>query len=760
MSQLGKNKALKMPKKNQFVVSNIVTLLLCALLVYFLISLSLPDEADLTMNGMNITLPEGYVNSYSTSEVSSWNYKGKETGIAPLYFDARVQGNFAQFFGTAEEVVASCDWLTDMEIYVNPNGVRMARGYNFTDPEKPELRYYVEGDPIVFQITISENPKYYDVEVCEKKIREVADSIVPGKQLTVSRKEWLDKLANSTPEQLVEKLTARQKAYQMVQEAPYNATQLDMRQNCYGSLLSQRTAFSKAYWQEMTDNYQRNALASEAGIPYIYGNDDVHGVNYCLNAVIFPHNIGIGAADDADLTREMGKAVADEALMCHMPWNFAPCVAHSVDLRWGRTYDSYGADLERIARLGGAYIEGLTGGGAIACAKHFFGDGDVTYGTGEDFRRIDRGDASLSDEEIEAEMAVYRHLIESGAQTVMVSYSSLNGTKMHENTEYLQRLKKETNFDGFFVGDWDAVRSLPGTDYRDKVIRAVNAGIDMLMEVDYADEVAMIITEAMKTGEIPESRVNDAVTRILRIKQKAGLLTDPYFTGRQNVQEDVGSPAYREIAEQLVEKSLVLLKNEDELLPLRSGMTVWVTGPAADNAHAQCGGWTLDWNGAQASTIPGVTTITEGLKTICAEHGIRVVTDPTEGEKADLVILCVGEKPYAEWYGDTPDPSLYGPHGLSGNREAIETVRKLGKPTVTLIIAGRQVLLEDADLDGWNSAVMCYLPGSEGSGIARVLCGEKPFTGRLPSPWYRTVEEIRTDECRWPIGYGLTAGTD
>ena len=760
MAKTGTNKLLKASKEKKHLASTIVTLLLTALMVFFLIRLTAPGEADLTMNGMNITLPEGYVNTYYTSVESSWNYKGPDEGIAPLHFDARVHGDVAQLFGTAEEVIDSCDWLTDMEIYVNPNGVRMARGYNFTDPEKPELRYYVEGDPVVFQILISENPKYYDAEACEKKIREVADSITPGKQLLLSQEELLNKLAKSTPEQLADQLTVHQKAYQMVQEAPYNVTQLDMRQNCYGSILSQRSAYSRAYWVEMTDGYQRNALASEAGIPYIYGNDDVHGVNYCLNAVIFPHNIGIGAADDVELTREMGKAVADEALMCHMPWNFAPCVAHSVDLRWGRTYESYGADLDRIARLGGAYIEGLTAGGAIACAKHFFGDGDVTYGTGEDFRRIDRGDASLSDEETEAEMAVYRHLIESGAQTVMVSYSSLNGTKMHENTEYLQRLKEETNFDGFFVGDWDAVRSLPGMDYREKVIRTINAGVDMLMEVDYADEVAMIITEAVEKGEISEARINDAVTRILRVKQKAGLLTDPYFSGYRSAQEDVGSPAYREIAEQLVEKSLVLLKNEDALLPLRSGTTVWVTGPAADNAQAQCGGWTLDWNGAQADTIPGVTTIAEGLKTVCAEHGIRVVTDPAEGEQADLVILCVGEKPYAEWYGDTPDPSLYGPHGLTGNRETVEAVRELGKPTVTLIVAGRQVLLEDEDLDGWDSAVMCYLPGSEGSGIARVLCGEKPFTGRLPSPWYHNVEEIRTDNSRWPMGYGLTTGTN
>ena len=757
MSDSGIRKTVKSPKENKFIASTVVTLLLVALLVFMLIRLSAPGEADLIMNGMNIDLPDGYVSGYTNSTFSSWDYKGTDQKAAPLIFDARIKGSTAQVFGTAEEVVASCDWLQDAEVYVNPNGVRMARGYNLENPEEPELRYYVEGDPAVFLISVNENPDYYDKEACENMARLTVDSIVPGRKALLSQEDHLRELAQSTPEQLIAKMTPRQKAYQMVQEASYNATTLTMRQNCYGSLLSQKSAYSRSGWLSLTDGFQKEALASEAGIPYLFGNDDVHGVNYCLNAVIFPHNIGIGAADDPELTREMGKAVADEALLCHMPWNFAPCVARSVDLRWGRTYESYGADLERIARLGCAYIEGLTEGGAIACAKHFFGDGDVAYGTGESYRQIDRGDSALSEVEIEAEMDVYRRLIKSGALTVMVSHSSLNGTKMHENGKYLLQLKEETGFRGFFVGDWNSVQNISGNSYREKVIKAVNSGVDMLMEVDYADEVAGFIVGAMETGEISEDRVNDAVTRILYVKQQAGLLTDPYFTGRQTAQEDVGSPEYRAIAEKLVEKSLVLLKNEDALLPLRSGITVWVTGPAANNAQVQCGGWTVEWNGAPNSTVPGVTTIEEGLKQICAEHGIRVVTGPEEADEADLVILCVGEKPYAEWLGDTADPSLYGPHGLSENSEAIRAARDLGKPTVTLIIAGRQVLLEDGDLDGWNSAVMCYLPGSEGTGIARVLCGEVPFTGKLPSPWYCSVEEIHTENCRWPMGYGLTA---
>ena len=751
---MAKRKKLKAPKKNLYIGSMAATLALTALLVYMLIRITAPGGADLTMNGMNINMPDGYTCRYSNASFSEWAYQGTDKKVSPLFFDSRIMGPEAQVFGSAEEVLAACGWLKDLELYVNPNGVRMARGFSLEDPRQPERRYYVEGVPAVFLISMRENPDFYDAEACEKAILQAADSITPDGGTRTSPEERVRELSEATPEQLLRGMTLQQKAYQMVQAASYNVNSAAMRRNCYGSLLSQRTAYSREYWQEMTDRFQQEAIASAAGIPYLYGNDDVHGVNYCLNAVIFPHNIGIGAADDPELTRRMGRAVADEALLCHMPWNFAPCVARSVDPRWGRTYESYGSDLGRIARLGRAYTEGLTEGGAIACAKHFAGDGDVKYGTGERSMRIDRGDAALSDEEIEAEMDVYRELIGSGALTFMVSHSSLNGVKMHENGEYILRLKEETGFRGFAVGDWNAVQNLPGHDYRDKIIRAVNAGIDMLMEVDNADDAAAIIVQAAENGAIPMARVDDAVMRILYVKQQAGLLKDPYFTDRQTAQRDVGSAEYRALAEQLVEKSLVLLKNENGLLPLKRGATVYVTGPAADNDAAQCGGWTVDWNGAQHA-VPGVTTVAEGLKQVCAEHGIRVVTDPAEAGQADLVILCVGEKPYAEWLGDTPDPSLYGPHGLPGNKNAILEAAASDKPTVTLIVAGRHVLLEDGDLNGWDAAVMCYLPGSEGAGIARVLCGEAPFTGRLPSPWYSSMDEIGTDSCRWPAGYGL-----
>ena len=214
------------------------------------------------------------------------------------------------------------------------------------------------------------------------------------------------------------------------------------------------------------------------------------------------------------------------------------------------------------------------------------------------------------------------------------------------------------------------------------------------------------------------------------------------------------------MAEALVEKSLVLVKNENDTLPLKAGTKVYITGPAADNGQAQCGGWTLGWNGSLSKGIFGVTTLLKAFKRNAEEYGIEVVTDPEQAEDADVVLLCVGERAYAEWIGDTEDLALCGMCGLEGNREAIDEAKALGKPTVTCVIAGRHVLLDKADCEHWDSIVMCYLPGSEGKGISNVLCGRADFTGTLPEPWYESVGQIGTGEWLLDRGYGLSYGED
>ena len=561
-----------------------------------------------------------------------------------------------------------------------------------------------------------------------------------------------------TAEEIADRLTLEQKASQMLQPACYNTDAYDMKQNCYGSILSQGEHLNAAEWRDYTAWFQQGALASEAGVPYIYGQDDVHGVNYCVDAVYFPHNIGMGAANDEELMYRVGRITADEAKLCHMLLNFAPCVAQSADLRWGRTYESYGADLEIITKLSTAYTRGLVDAGVVACPKHFFGDGNVTFGTGESSdqpRLIDQGDARLDDKQIEQLLAVYQAQIDAGAQAIMISFSSLNGVKMHENKPYIERLKNQMGFEGFIISDWNGVQQTSPNGYYNQMVTAVNAGIDLFMEVDSFEQARDMIVRAVRQGDIPEERVNDAVRRIIRVKLDAGIIDDPLCEKLETEQQETGTEAYRAVAEEAVEKSLVLLTNEGNVLPLKAGTAVYITGPAADHDQAQCGGWTIGWNESPEKVIPGVTSILEGFRKKADEYGIRVITKESEADQADVVLLVVGEQAYAEWNGDTDNPDLCGPLGLSGNREAIDKAATLGKPVIACIVAGRQVFVSDY-IDGWDGAVMCYLPGSEGQGVANVLCGRKPFTGKLPSPWYASAEQIGTEDAWLPQGYGLT----
>ena len=310
-------------------------------------------------------------------------------------------------------------------------------------------------------------------------------------------------------------------------------------------------------------------------------------------------------------------------------------------------------------------------------------------------------------------------------------------------------------FDGFVCGDWNSVQNTSPETYYDQVVTSVNAGIDLLMEVDDFEEVRGYIVKAVSNGDISEDRVNDAATRIIRVKLEAGVFDDPFFENLKTKESEPGSKEYREVAEKLVEESLVLLKNNNNVLPLQKGTKVYITGPAANNAQAQCGGWTIDWNNSPSIDIPGVTTIEKGFLDKADEYGIEVITDKKKADEADVVLRVVGEQAYAEWNGDTKDLQLCGMLGLDGNKEAIEEAKKLGKPVVACIVAGRQVIISDY-YDDWDGVVMCYLPGSEGQGVADVLCGGSDFNGKIPSPWYSSLEQIGTDKPWLEIGYGLT----
>lgn len=584
---------------------------------------------------------------------------------------------------------------------------------------------------------------------------------------TKLEEEYKNIYAGMTAEEITATLTNEEKAYQMVIPAIYNTQNFEMQNSCYGSILSQYapTKYTAEEWGAIIDGYQRYALQADSPIPFIYGQDSVHGVNYCLNSVIFPHNINIGAANDPELTYQMGLAVADEIKLTNMIWNYSPCVAVAQDPRWGRTYESYSSDVELVKLLSSSYAQGLIAGGVVVCAKHFIGDGCVGYGTGENSegydRLIDRGNAELSEDEIAEQLAIYKSLIDKGAQSIMVSHSALNGVKMHENAHYLTDvLRGELGFEGVIVSDWDSVKNITSTkDYKQQIITCVNAGVDWLMEPDTYKECAQYLVEAVEEGSISQARMDEAVSRIIQLKLDAGLFDDPYLDNISTVQKETGSQEYRELAEQLVEKSQVLIKNEDNILPLKKGMKVFVTGPAANDSGVQCGGWTRTWTGSTDDEfgqkfIPGATTILEGLEAVAKEYDITIVTDETEADTADVTLLCIGEMPYVEWHGDTEDLSITGKFGLEENKKAIELADSLGKPIVTLIVAGRNVIIDEYK-DKWSGIVMCGLPGSEGTGVANVLVGKAPFTGKLSMPWYANVNDISKGIVWLEQGFGL-----
>ena len=572
----------------------------------------------------------------------------------------------------------------------------------------------------------------------------------------------IERYEGMTPEEIVATLTLEQKAAQMVQGANYNIVYDDLEEIDYGSVLGKFEELpnpTAEEWYDITCQYQSAALSSEAAIPYIFGQDSVHGVNFAYGNVIFPHNINMGAANDPELMKEYGALVGSDLIHTGMLLNFSPCVDAAQDPRWGRTYECYSNDNERIKELSVAYSEGLMSEGIVVCAKHFFGGGYTKYGTGEfsdsTIRIIDRGDAEMTQEEIGAQLSVYEALINAGVQSIMISHSSLWGTKMHENAEYIGYLKDDLGFEGFILSDWDSIEKCSGENIKENVILCVNAGIDMLMEADNYEICRGYIVEVVNEGSISEERVDDAVTRIIKVKMEAGLFEDPFIENFEP-SYDFGSERSHEVARELASKSFVPLK-AGKHLTIEPGMKVYVTGPAATDTGAMCGGWTYFWVGASDEygerVLPNDPSILEALEAAGAEKGFEIITDPDRIDECDMVVLCVGEYPYAEWTGDTEDLSIVGDMALSGNKRAIEEAAESGKPTLTLIVAGRNVIVNDY-IDNWDSCIICYLPGSEGgNAVADVLSGDVALTGTLPMPYYSSISQIGTGECWHEMGW-------
>jgi len=503
-------------------------------------------------------------------------------------------------------------------------------------------------------------------------------------------------------------------------------------------------------WADMTDAYQSQALATRLGIPLLYGVDAVHGHNGVKGATIFPHNIGLGCTRDPALVQAIARATAREVAATGIDWDFAPCLAVPRDERWGRTYEGFGETPELAASLGAAAVHGYqdaTDGTAIlACAKHFLGDGGTTHGK-------DQGDTRVTEEELRRiHLPGYIAAIQAGVATVMVSYSSVNGQPMHGNQALITGLLKgELGFPGFVVTDWQAIDKMPG-DYTHDVETAINAGIDMVMVPMNFREFIRILKMLVGAGRVPMARIDDAVRRILRQKARFRLWERPFCD--RTLAGEIGAPAHRTLARQAVRQSLVVLKNEGNTLPLRKDARVLVVGAKADDLGAQCGGWTVSWQGRHGALTDG-TTIRRGIADLVGKGRVDFSETVTDASQAAAVIVVVGEDPYAEGRGDRAHPVL-----ADGDHALVADARRTGKPVIVVLLAGRPLILGPV-LDDATAFVCAWLPGSEGGGVADVLFGAAPATGKLSCSWARAETDIPlnigdpTYQPLFPYGFGL-----
>lgn len=582
----------------------------------------------------------------------------------------------------------------------------------------------------------------------------------------------------SRVEDLLGRMTLEEKIGQMTLVENKSITAQSVTRFVIGGILSggggYPTPNTAEAWANMVDGFQQAALDTRLGIPLIYGVDAVHGHNNVYGATIFPHNVGLGAADNPDLVQQIGEITAREMIATGIYWNYSPVMAVPQDIRWGRAYEGFGENTALVDRLSNALLRGLQAtlgdtGTVLGTPKHYIGDGGTAWGT-SDRGNIDRGDTRVDEATLRArDLPPYLTALENGAMSIMVSFSSWNGVPMHGH-DYLINdvLKGELGFDGFVVSDWGGI-DLIATDYYDAVVMSINAGVDMNMVPQNYPLFIETMNSAIENGDISLNRVDDAVRRILRVKFMMGLFERP-FSDRELL-DTVGSEEHRAIARQAVRESLVLLRNENQALPIAKDVgVIFVAGQGANDIGLQSGGWTIEWGGGLGAITPG-TTILDGIQaTVSAETEVHYntigrfnrVTD-ANGDPiiADVGIVVLAEFPYVEWHGDSAfldlDPA---------NAAIIERVRERSEKLIIVLLSGRPVMISDYLLAS-DAFVAAWLPGTEGAGITDVLFGDQPFVGRLPYTWPRSIDQIPFDFANlpqtgcdaplFPFGYGLTS---
>lgn len=533
---------------------------------------------------------------------------------------------------------------------------------------------------------------------------------------------------------LLARMTLAEKIGQMTQVEKNSIRPQDITERFIGSLLSGGGGYPNGNtpqgWAEMVNGFQGYALQTRLGIPLIYGVDAVHGHAAVKGATVFPHNIGLGAARDPDLVERIGRATALEMAATGIFWNFAPVVAVPQDIRWGRTYEGYSENTELVSTLASAYIRGLQDVDSrldlssptmvLATPKHYVGDGGTAWGSSDAIMwekrfMLDQGVTDVDEATLRAiHFPPYVAAIEAGAMSIMVSFSSWGGLKMHAQRYLLTDvLKGELGFEGFLVSDWKGIDQIPG-DYYSDIVTSINAGLDMIM-IPY-DYHAFIngLTKAVNNRDIPMERIDDAVRRILAVKFKLRLFERPFSD--ESLLPLVGSDEHRELAREAVRKSLVLLKDDNDTLPLaKDTPLIFVAGPGADDVGIQCGGWTIEWQGESGDITPG-TTILEAIKSAVSEDTTVLYTrwgrfEGVRDEIADVGIIVVGEMPYAEGIGDDADLSL-----SEAEITMIERMRERSERLVVILVSGRPMIITE-QLAQVDAFVATWLPGSErGSG--------------------------------------------
>jgi beta-glucosidase len=585
--------------------------------------------------------------------------------------------------------------------------------------------------------------------------------------------------------ELLSKMTLEEKIGQMIQpeQGPVLSNPGDMQKYFIGSVLSggdsdPKEGNSLQAWTELYDRVQSEAMKTRLAIPILYGIDAVHGHSNVLGAVIFPHNIALGCTRDPELIEKIGRITAEEVRATGIQWTFSPAVTVPQDIRWGRTYEGFSEDPSLVRKLGEAAVRGMQGRSLsdplsiLACAKHYVGDGGTTASTAPRFGApaakeaklwLDQGDTMVDEATLRRiHLQGYISAIKAGVGTIMPSYSTWNGVRCSASKRLLTEiLKDELGFMGFLISDYNAIGQIKPGDYKASVEISINAGMDMAMEPTNYRKFFDTLKELVTEGKVPMSRIDDAVTRILRVKFAMGLMDkNRNQLADRNLHSTFGSPEHRAVAREAVRKSMVLLKNERKTLPIsRQLERIHVAGKSADNIGNQCGGWTIRWQGQTGNVTPGGTTILAAIKSAVSQKTqVTYSLDGTGAEGAALGVVVVGERPYAEGVGDRSDLSLD-----NEDLNAIANVKKTGIPVAVILIAGRPMIIGEA-LPQADAFMVGFLPGTEGQGVADVLFGDYKPKGKLSFSWPKSIDQLPLNingpknryDPLFRLGYGLT----